>query len=119
MSRRIDEMMSEGDAVLIVHRRLFSDDQSRFFIGTVQDYEAGIACVKGVTWLRDPANGEYCAKPDTRTKVISASSGTLMIYLLPAGCQTESLELAKRDDRHLVLRDGQGFEMDLSERIDA
>jgi hypothetical protein len=35
-------LLKTGDKILIAHPRLFESDQDRFFVGQVEDYEAGV-----------------------------------------------------------------------------
>ena len=75
-------ILTKGNKVLVVHRLLFEDDQLRYFFGTVEEYESGIVKFKGCTWLRYPHTTTFFLKDEERTKIISASSGTHIIYEL-------------------------------------
>ena len=46
-------ILAQGDKVMIVHRRLYQGDNSRYFVGVVDGYSDGIAKVSGHSWLRD------------------------------------------------------------------
>jgi hypothetical protein len=46
-------LLSNGAKVLVCHRRLFAEDQARYFFGVVEDYCEGIAKVSGFSWTRD------------------------------------------------------------------
>ena len=109
-------ILEPGSKVLIAHRRLFDSDSGRFFIASVDAYEAGIARVTGHTWVRDTTFGKFQRKPAGVTKVISLSSGSLIVYALP-----DSLDLTSamfvQNGSSLALCDGRGFEMDMSESI--
>jgi hypothetical protein len=61
-------MIEQGEKLLIVHRRLFEKDTPRFFVGEVQAYEAGIAKVKGYTFVKDLFGGNMKKKPVPRIK---------------------------------------------------
>lgn len=115
----MSDVIEKEEVVLVVHRRLFTDDQPRFFVGSVEAYDDGVARIRGYTWLRDPHRpGAWHRKEDVRTKLVALCSGTLMVYPLPVE-GIDSLDLVSDGEANLVLRDGQGFEMDLSERMDA
>ena len=109
-------VLEHGDAVLLVHRRLFESDQPRYFIGTVDDYADGVATVTGETWVRDPYSDEAIRKGGERTKVVSVSSGSLIVYLLPAEVDLSTLRIESHAPTNAVwLADTTGFRMDLSE----
>jgi hypothetical protein len=109
-------MINPGDKLLIAHRRLFEEDQPRFFVGQVAAYENGIAKVAGHAWVRERIRGDFARKPDQRIKFVPLASGTIMAYQLP-----ESLDLEKvlfRTTKYgLVFTDNGDFEMDLTDRV--
>ena len=107
-------LLQSEDKLLVVHRRLFERDGSRFFIGRVEDFDAGIVRVAGYTFVRDPVGGTVSRKNDVRTKLFSLSSGTLMVYVLPRDLDLTSARLVA-DEASLTLTAGSSFRMDLSE----
>ena len=107
-------ILQAGDKLLVVHRRLFLDDPPRFFVGSVDRYEAGIAVVHGHTWIRDILAGDYHRKADLRTKILSIISGGLLIYLLPEEVEIHHLTFTSKGASVLV-SDGREFFMDLTE----
>jgi len=109
-------MLKTGDHVLLSHRRLFAEDQPRFFTGTVNDQEHGVATATGHSWVRDPFSGDWVRSNHERTKVFSLVSGSLIVYQLPIACEMRELAFVQLPDQALILRDGRSFEMDLTER---
>ena len=76
-------VLAAGDKVLVVQRRLFQEDEPRYFVGTVDAYDTGVALVTGRTWARDRVSAVMVEKDDVRTKIIPLSSGTFLGYRLP------------------------------------
>jgi hypothetical protein len=107
-------LLKEGDKVLVAHRRLFPHDEPRFFLGTVDAYQAGVVKVTGHSFIRDLFTG-IVEKRDIRTKLISLSSGTVMVYQLPDHVLLDSMEF-RYEDGWLLLSDGRDFAMNLAER---
>lgn len=107
-------LLGADTKVLVVHRRLFENDQSRFFVGKVEGYEDGVAKIRGRTWSRDQY-GAIVMKNDERTKIVSLSSGTLIVYQLPFEVELEALTIKPGSDQSVVLSDGNGFSMNLTE----
>jgi len=107
-------LLKEGDKILVTHRRLFEKDEARFFIGSIDAYEAGVVKVKGHSYVRDFVGGRVIEKTDERTKILSLSSGTLIVYQLPNTVAIEKLIFDARDGL-LTLTDGKDFIMNLSE----
>jgi len=110
-------MLELGEKLLIVHRRLFEKDAPRFFVGEVQKYEQGIVKVKGYTFVKDLFSGNMKRKSDLRTKVMSIVSGALIVYQLPVVVLLDSVTFSLDQDGGLVLTDGGGFSMDMSEAL--
>jgi hypothetical protein len=107
-------LLTEGDKLLVVHRRLFADDNPRFFVGVVSAYEGGVARTVGYSFMRDIATGKVARKKDPRTKIVSVASGTLLVYQLPTGVEVESVDIVAQG-QDLVLTDHRQFKLDLSE----
>ena len=76
-------LLENGNKILVVHRRLFEKDHSRFFVGAVQGYESGVAKVTGYAFGRDNISQNIVRKQEARTKLIGISSGALIVYCLP------------------------------------
>ncbi len=110
-------MLKQGEKILIAHRRLFEKDTPRFFIGEVQAYEAGLAKVKGYTFVKDLFSGNMKKKSDLRIKIMSIISGTFIVYQLPLTVLLDSVIFRLDQDGGLALTDGSGFSMDMSELL--
>ena len=108
-------MLETGHNILLVHRRLFEGDPSRFFLGKVFMYEAGLVKVHGFSWTRDTFNGNMIKKNEMRTKIFSLMSGTVLTYQLPEKVDVENAEIVYEGNGQIVLKDASGFRMDLSE----
>jgi len=107
-------VVEEGNKILVAHRRLFEKDELRFFLARVDAYEAGIARATGHSYVWDKLHGGIIEKADERTKIISFSSGTLIVYLLPDEVLLDTLKFVSAENR-LSLTDGKGFTMNLGE----
>ena len=110
-------MLKDGDLLLLVHRRLFNHDHSRYFIGEVEDYADGLVRVGGYSWLRDPLIPTgYRRKEDLRTKIFSLSSGTVICYVLDANCDPHDLKIFSDEEGDTFLAEGRRIIMDLTEK---
>ena len=111
-------ILKPGDKILVAHRRLFESDEVRFFVGQVQHYEEGVVKVRGHSYVRDVIAGSLIEKAEERTKLLSLSSGTLLVYQLPDTVSLDRLRFTATDGR-LMLSDGSGFTMNLAEHTHA
>lgn len=110
-------MLFEPNAkVLVAHRRLFPEDSDRLFFGELLAYEDGIAKVRGRTFLPDPYRGGYQRKDEVRTKLVSVTSGSVLVYELPATLQLENLRV-ETQGIFTRIADGAGFFLDLTEHM--
>lgn len=107
-------LLKAGDKILVAHRRLFERDVVRFFIGEVQAYEAGVVKVIGHSYVRDATGGQVVEKDEPRTKILSLSSGSLIVYQIPDEVALDALQFVGAEAR-LLLTDGKGFTMNLTE----
>ena len=106
--------LNPGDTVLVAHRRLFKGDRVRFFIGRVEAYEAGVVKATGHSYSWDVLRGAMVQKTDPRTKLLSLSSGTLLVYQLPSDVDPSGLSFIEKDG-HLSLTATTGYTMNLAE----
>ena len=109
-------MLTEGDKILVAHRRLFRGDAAHYFAGRVDACDAGLVRATGHSYIRDPVTGSMVEKTDARTKVLALASGTLLVYLLPPATALESLTFTWSDGR-VNASDGKGFSMNLGEAV--
>lgn len=107
-------ILAEGDSLLIAHRRLFDKDDSRFFVGKVVAYDSGLVKVQGHSFVRDVISGRVIEKAEPRTKIFSLTSGTLIVYQLPASACLESFVLVA-DEGRLRATDRKSFTMNLAD----
>jgi hypothetical protein len=107
-------ILESGSIALVFHRRLFDRDSPRCFIGTVDAYEHGVARITGYTWLTDRIGGSLFKKSDLRTKIVSLSAGTLIVYQLPTSTDLTNIKFENVGGK-LILSDRGELKMDLSE----
>lgn len=107
-------LVESGDKLLVVHRRLFEKDDNRFFVGEVEGFDAGVVRVRGFTFVRDLLGGAIRRKIESRTKLLSVTSGTLLFYVLPPEVEPDAVEFVA-EEAELHLAGPNGFRMNLSE----
>jgi hypothetical protein len=109
-------ILKQGDKILVVHRRLYEKDEVLFFIGQVDDYEAGIVKTTGHAFLWDQNGGLMIQKERERTKILSLSSGTLLFHQLADTVAFEGLKF-EMIDGSVTLTDGKDFKLNLVAHI--
>jgi hypothetical protein len=106
-------ILEQGDKILIAHRRLYESDGERYFIGTIEAYDHGIARASGRTWARSQRSGDFLSS-DERTKIFSILSGTLIVYRLHRTTDLRALKFVV-DDKRTWLKEGSRTVLDLTE----
>lgn len=103
----------DGDRMVIIDRRLFRDDNTRIFVGVVEEFDEGVIRSRGFTFHVSPYEvGGSERRGEERLRVISLAAGDI-IFLLPRDQDLSRLQL-KRSPKAMSLTDGQ-FAMDLSD----
>jgi hypothetical protein len=108
-------ILDVGNKLLIVHRRLFENDSPRFFIGTLDGFEDGIAKVTGHSWIRDSFTGAVFRKEGKRTKIFSIIAGTVLTYQLPDSLDLSTIRFDFDQDGRFWLLGHPELKLDLSE----
>jgi hypothetical protein len=108
--------LEPGDKVLVVHRRLFEKDRPRFFVGVVEGFNEtnGLLKVAGHSFGLARTGG-LSKKREPRTKILSLTAGTLIVYQLPQGADLAKTKMTMDQSGSLWLEDGNQLRMDLSE----
>jgi hypothetical protein len=106
--------LRDGDRVLVIDRKLFKDDNTRLFVGMVEEYDATAMRVVGYPFHLNPYEISGTERHgDQRVRLISLTAGD-MIYLLPRELDVAKLQL-RRSPKSLMLTDGEEMSLDLSE----
>lgn len=107
-------LVQTRDRILVVDRKLFRDDNTRLFIGVVEDHDAGVVRLRGYAYHINPyevAGTERRA--EERVRIVSLSAGDI-VYVLPKDVDIASLQV-RRSPKSLMLADGHSLMVDLSE----
>jgi hypothetical protein len=107
-------ILANGEKVHVIHRRQFEKDHHRHFVGTVENYENGIARVTGHVYTVDPVKFTYVKRPEVRTRIISLISGDLLVNVLPAKVDLEKITY-KQAKNAVRVTDGSDWHLDISE----
>jgi hypothetical protein len=105
--------ITEGDRIVLIDRRLFKDDNTRIFVGIVEETESVLVRARGFVFHVSAYDvGGQERRGEERVRVFSLGSGDI-VYLLPKEQDIAHLML-KRSPKSMTLSDGQ-YAMDLSD----
>jgi len=103
----------DGDRVVIIDRRLFRDDNTRIFVGVIEECDDRVIRARGFGYHVNPyevAGTER--RGEERVRIVAIDAGDV-IFLLPRDQDIEKLQL-RRSPKSMSLTDGK-FAMDLSD----
>ena len=105
--------LGDGDRIVLIDRRLFKDDNTRIFVGIIEQTDGDMVRVRGFAFHVSPYDvaGQE-RRGEERERVFSMGSGDI-VYLLPKDRDIARLML-KRSPKSMTLSDGE-YSMDLSD----
>ncbi len=106
-------VIGEGDRILVVDKRLFKDDNTRLFVGVVEEFGGDAMRARGFSFHVSPYEVSGAERRgEERVRVITLAAGDI-VYLLGRDQDLTRLQL-KRSPKSMQLTDGV-FAMDLSD----
>ncbi|MEA2678288.1 MAG: hypothetical protein QOK03_10 [Candidatus Binataceae bacterium] len=105
--------IGEGDRIVLIDRRLFKDDNTRIFVGNVEETDGTLVRARGFVFhvsSYEVAGQER--RGEERIRVFSMGAGDI-VYLLPKNLDISKLML-KRSPKSMTLSDGT-YALDLSD----
>ena len=106
--------LRDGDRLLVIDRKLFKDDNTRLFVGVIEEYDEVAVRVRGYPFHLSPYEISGAERHgEERVRIISITAGDL-IFLLPRELDCSKVSL-RRTPKSLMLTDGDNLAYDLSE----
>jgi hypothetical protein len=106
--------LRDGDRLLVIDRKLFKDDNTRLFVGVIEEYDEVAVRVRGYPFHLSPYEIQGAERHgEERVRIISITAGDL-IFLLPRELDCSKVSL-RRTPKSLMLTDGDNLAYDLSE----
>ncbi|HZO83323.1 MAG TPA: hypothetical protein VFB33_16635 [Candidatus Binataceae bacterium] len=104
----------DGDKVLVIDRKLFHDDNTRFFVGVVEEYDDGVVRVRGYPFHLSPYEVTGIERHGEERVRVIAVSGDILLYLLPRETEITKMQM-RRSPKSLQMTDGGEVTVDLTE----
>ena len=108
-------MLSKGDKVFVITRRLFEGDRIRLFVGGVQKSSDVAIKVQGYAFVNDEFTNEIVRREDVRIRIISTVDAVNIIMVIPEEVILENVQYELNDMNERVLTDNGSFTMNLNE----
>jgi len=102
------------DKLLIIEPKLYKDDNTRMFVGVVEECDQSVIRLRGFPFHLNPYEISGSERHgEERVRLISLSAGYI-IYMLPEDLDVAKLML-RRSPKSLMLTEGDNMSLDLSE----
>ena len=76
-------IVTEGDRILVIDKRLFKDDNTRLFVGIVEEFAMNVIRARGFSYHVSPYEVSGAERRgEERVRVITLASGDI-IFVLP------------------------------------
>lgn len=108
-------MLSQGENLFVITRRLFENDLRRHFVGNVAASSDSMVRLNGYLFVYDPSNNVYVRRDPIRTRLFPLHDATLVINVLPRDIDLDAVCYRVNKCNHLVLTDGKKFQLDINE----
>ena len=109
-----ESVLTAGEKLHVITRRLFQQDVRRHFVGVVIAADDNLVKLEGYAFILNPATNQYQRHANKRMRVISLCDAGNIINILPDAMALEALTYHFHAGK-LVMTDGKGYELDLSE----
>ena len=107
-------ILEQGNKLFVSQRRLYENDEPRFFVGEVLYYENGFVKIRGYTFVRDFTTGSMLRKDEERIKVISLDSYGFLVYQLPDAIDVDDIYFENIEGQ-ILMKDQSGLNMNMAE----
>ena len=108
-------MLSKGEKVFIITRRLFEGDRIRLFVGEVQAAVDTAMKVRGYVFVHDDFTNEIVRREDIRTRIISLVDAINIIMVIPKEVTLENVQYEINNMNERVITDKDAFSLNLNE----
>ena len=108
-------MLSKGDKVFVITRRLFGEDRIRMFVGEVQATTDMAMKVRGYVFVHDDFTNEIVRREDIRTRIISLVDAINIIMVIPKEVTLENVQYEINNMNERVITDKDAFSLNLNE----
>lgn len=109
-----DSVLTVGDKLHIVTRRLYADDVHLHFVGEISAVAGPLFKARGYSFVFDSGTSSYVKHPKARTRLFSLSDAGHIITVIPQEVDLNSLEYHVVSGRPAIT-DGRGFSLEIHE----
>ena len=104
-----------GEKVHVITRRLFEGDLRRHFVGIVTGADGSALRLSGFAFVFDDSLNDFLRQDERRERVFGLTDAGLVINVLPANANLDTMHYTSDDERRRILTDGETFSFNINE----
>ena len=108
-------IITAGDKVHIVTRRLFETDLRRHCAGIVQEVSDDQIKARGYVFVFDESQNEFVRRDDERVRIFPISDSGLIVNLLPKETDVDNIRYRIGESGCRTATDGRAMSLNVSE----
>jgi hypothetical protein len=108
-------MLSNGEIVFVITRRLFEGDLRRHFVGKIENVSGAIIRTRGYIFIFDESSKEFVRRKGQRVRIFSLIDAGIVVNVLPSDINISEMHYAIDNDNHRIITDGKSYSMNVSE----
>jgi hypothetical protein len=108
-------LLSKGDKIFVVARRLFPEDLRRHFVGEVVEASETTVKVRGFAFIYDDVQSDFVRREDIRTRIFSLTDVGNIINVLPSDAILREVQYMVDNQNQRIVSDGKTFKINVSE----
>ena len=108
-------MISKGEKIFVVTRRLFEGDIRRHFVGEITDVSKEAVRAEGYAFVFDESKNEFIRREKKRTRIFPLTDSGIVINIISKEVLLEEIRYGVNVKNQRVITDGKSFSMNVSE----
>jgi hypothetical protein len=108
-------ILTNGEKVFIITRRIFEGGLRRHFVGEVQESTDSPVRVRGYAFVYDSRISDFLRREGLRTRILSLVDTNYVINLLPLEAIIEDIHYQVDADNQRMFTNDKTFNMNISE----
>ena len=108
-------VVTVGEKIHVITRRLFETDLRRHFIGEVEACTDLLVRARGYAIVFDTTTSEFVRRNEERTRVFSLLDANFIINVVPKSVVIDDVHYREDERNRRVVTDGRDFAMNVSE----
>ena len=108
-------VLSKGEKVFVIIRRLFEKDLRRNFIGEILEVSETAIRARGYMFVFDEATRDFIRRDKLQTNIYSLTDGGIVVIVLSEEINLNDTRYIINDKGQRILTDGKALSLQVSE----